>query len=46
MDSSRARSESIAENFEKEVKLNGKIKSAMTYPVIVLIMSLLVVLAC
>ena len=33
--------ESVAENFEKEVRLRGKIKSAMTYPVIVLIMSLL-----
>ncbi len=32
--------ESIAANFEKEVKLRGTIKSAMTYPVIVLIMSL------
>ena len=32
--------DSIAENFEKEVKLRGTIKSAMTYPVIVLIMSL------
>jgi type IV pilus assembly protein PilC len=28
--------ESIAVNYESEVKLNGKIKSAMTYPVIVL----------
>ncbi|MEI6220319.1 MAG: type II secretion system F family protein [Actinomycetes bacterium] len=32
--------DSIAVNFEKEVKLKGKIKSALTYPVIVLIMSL------
>lgn len=32
--------ESIAENFEKEVKLRATIKSAMTYPVIVLVMSL------
>ncbi|MDY7541564.1 MULTISPECIES: type II secretion system F family protein [unclassified Cryobacterium] len=32
--------ESIADNFEKEVKLRGTIKSAMTYPVIVLLMSL------
>ncbi|TFD11252.1 type II secretion system F family protein [Cryobacterium sp. TMT1-2-2] len=31
--------DSIAENFEKEVKLRGTIKSAMTYPVIVLSMS-------
>ncbi len=33
--------EAVAENFEKEAKLRGKIKSAMTYPVIVLIMSLI-----
>lgn len=32
--------DSIAVNFEKEVKLKGKIKSALTYPVLVLIMSL------
>lgn len=37
--------ESIAVNFEKEVRLRGKIKSAMTYPVIVLIMSLLSVVS-
>jgi type IV pilus assembly protein PilC len=37
--------DSIALNFEKEVKLKGKIKSAMTYPVIVLVMSLLSVAA-
>ncbi|WP_295127511.1 type II secretion system F family protein [uncultured Leifsonia sp.] len=37
--------EAVADNFEKEVKLRGAIKSAMTYPVIVLIMSLLGVLA-
>jgi type IV pilus assembly protein PilC len=36
--------ESIAENFEKEVKLRGTIKSAMTYPVIVLLMSLVSVM--
>jgi type IV pilus assembly protein PilC len=36
---------SIAENFEKEVKLRGTIKSAMTYPVIVLILSLVSVVA-
>ncbi|WBM81193.1 type II secretion system F family protein [Cryobacterium breve] len=36
--------ESIAANFEKEVKLRGTIKSALTYPVIVLIMSLVSVL--
>ncbi len=35
--------ESIAANFEKEVKLRGTIKSAMTYPVLVLIMALLAV---
>jgi type IV pilus assembly protein PilC len=35
---------SIAENFEKEVKLRGTIKSAMTYPVIVLGMSFAAVL--
>lgn len=32
--------ESVATNFEKEVKLRGTVKSAMTYPTIVLIMSL------
>jgi type IV pilus assembly protein PilC len=37
--------DSVAENFEKEVKLRGKIKSAMTYPVIVLVMSLVSVIA-
>lgn len=37
--------DSIALNFEKEVKLKGKIKSAMTYPVIVLVMSLISVAA-
>jgi type IV pilus assembly protein PilC len=37
--------DSIAENFEKEVRLRGKIKSAMTYPVIVLVMSLVSVVA-
>lgn len=36
--------ESIAQNFEKEVKLRGTIKSALTYPVIVLIMSLVSVM--
>ena len=36
--------ESIAANFEKEVKLRGTIKSAMTYPVLVLIMALLAVI--
>lgn len=37
--------DSIAVNFEKEVKLKGKIKSALTYPVIVLIMSLISVVS-
>jgi type IV pilus assembly protein PilC len=34
----------IADNFEAEVKLRGKIKSAMTYPVVVLIMAVLAVI--
>ena len=33
----------IAENYEAEVKLRGKIKSAMTYPVVVLVMAILAV---
>jgi type IV pilus assembly protein PilC len=37
--------ESIAVNYEKEVKLRNTIKSAMTYPVIVLIMSVIAVFA-
>ena len=37
--------DSIANNFEQEVKLRGKIKAAMTYPVIVLIMSLVSVVS-
>ncbi|ERK72778.1 MULTISPECIES: type II secretion system F family protein [Leifsonia] len=37
--------EAVALNFEKEVKLRGTIKSALTYPVIVLIMSLVAVIA-
>lgn len=37
--------DSIAVNFEKEVRLRGKIKSALTYPVIVLAMSLLSVVS-
>lgn len=37
--------DSIAVNFEKEVRLRGKIKSALTYPVIVLVMSLLSVVS-
>lgn len=35
--------DSLATNFEKEVKLSGTIKSAMTYPVVVLAMSLIAV---
>src|SRR6185312_11579588 len=35
--------ESVATNFEKEVKLRSTIKSAMTYPVVVLVMSLVAV---
>ncbi len=34
----------IAENFESEVKLRGKIKSAMTYPVVVFVISILAVI--
>lgn len=37
--------ESIATNFEKEVKLRGTIKSALTYPVIVLCLSIVSVVA-
>ncbi len=37
--------DSIAVNFEKEVRLRGKIKSALTYPVIVLVMSLISVVS-
>lgn len=33
----------VADNYEKEVKLRGKIKSAMTYPVVVLVMAVLAV---
>ncbi|BDZ45123.1 type II secretion system F family protein [Naasia aerilata] len=36
---------SIATNFEKEAKLRATIKSAMTYPVMVLLMSLVAVIA-
>jgi type IV pilus assembly protein PilC len=36
---------SIAENYEAEVKLNGKIKSALTYPIIVLVIALIAVAA-
>lgn len=34
----------IANNYEAEVKLRGKVKSAMTYPVMVLIMAVLAVI--
>ncbi|MDN4616247.1 type II secretion system F family protein [Leifsonia sp. F6_8S_P_1B] len=37
--------EAVAENFEKEVKLRSAIKSAMTYPVIVLCMTVIGVAA-
>jgi len=37
--------ESVATNYEKEVKLRNTIQSALTYPVIVLIMSLVAVIA-
>ncbi|HEX8003959.1 MAG TPA: type II secretion system F family protein [Mycobacteriales bacterium] len=35
----------VAENYEAEVKLRGKVKSAMTYPIVVLVMALLCVSA-
>jgi type IV pilus assembly protein PilC len=34
----------IAQNYESEVKLRGKVKAAMTYPVVVLIMAVLAVI--
>jgi type IV pilus assembly protein PilC len=34
---------SVANNFEAEVKLRGKIKSAMTYPVVVFVMAIIAV---
>lgn len=37
--------ESVASNFEKEVKLRATIKSALTYPVIVFAMSIIAVIA-
>jgi type IV pilus assembly protein PilC len=37
--------ETIAKNFESEVKLRGSIKAALTYPVIVLIMAVVAVAA-
>jgi type IV pilus assembly protein PilC len=33
----------VAENYEAEVKLRGKVKSAMTYPVVVFVMAMLAV---
>lgn len=35
---------SVASNFENEVKLRGKIKSAMTYPVVVFIIAIIAVI--
>ncbi len=35
----------IAENYEAEVKLRGKVKAAMTYPVVVFIMAILAMVA-
>lgn len=35
----------LADNFESEVKLRGKVKSAMTYPVVVFVFSLLALTA-
>ncbi|WP_199424069.1 type II secretion system F family protein [Actinotalea solisilvae] len=35
---------SIAENFEAEVKLRGKVKSAMTYPVVVFVIAIVAVI--
>jgi type IV pilus assembly protein PilC len=35
----------IADNYEAEVKLRGKVKSAMTYPVAVLVMAILLTIA-
>ena len=37
--------DSVAANFEKEVKLRGTIKSALTYPVIVFVMAIVAVIA-
>jgi len=34
----------IAENYEAEVKLRGKVKSAMTYPVVVFVMAIMAVI--
>ena len=35
----------VAENYEAEVKLRGKVKSAMTYPVVVFVMAMLMATA-
>ena len=35
--------ESVAQNFEAEVKLRGKVKSAMTYPIVVFVIAILAV---
>ena len=35
----------IADNFEAEVKLRGKIKAALTYPVVVFILAMLMCVA-
>ncbi len=35
----------IADNFESEVKLRGKIKAALTYPVVVFCMAILMCIA-
>jgi len=35
----------LADNFEAEVKLRGKVKAAMTYPVVVLVMAVLLSIA-
>lgn len=36
---------SIADNFEAEVRLRGKVKSALTYPVVVLVIAIIAVIA-
>src|SRR5690554_2857909 len=36
--------ESVAQNFEAEVKLRGKVKSAMTYPIVVFVIAILAVI--
>ena len=37
--------ESVANNFEAEVKLTGKIKAALSYPIVVLVMAVVAVIA-